>query len=100
MSGRGIPVTRASPVPREMSPSFPREGKWGLNLVNGSALAVLVVRGAAERLFATLCVRGLVCFLIEGKLADVCSAHVTSCKRKLSVLRAPPPRWPHGWFQL
>lgn len=63
MSGRGTPVTRASPVPREMSPTFPREGKWGLNLVNGSALAILVVRGAAERLFATLCVRGLFCFV-------------------------------------
>lgn len=86
MSGRGTPVTRAFPVPQEMSPTFPREGKWGLNLVNGSALAILVVRGAAERLF------------MEGKLADVCSAHVTGCK--LSVLRAPPPRWPHRWFQL
>lgn len=42
---------------------FPREGKWGLNLVNGSALAILVVRGAAERLFATLCVQGLFCFV-------------------------------------
>lgn len=51
------------PVPWEMSPTFPREGKWGLNLVNGSALAILVVRGAAERLFATLCVRGLFCFV-------------------------------------
>lgn len=41
----------------------------------------------------------LFCFLIEGKLAGVCSAHVTGCK--LSVLRAPPPPWwPHGWFQL
>lgn len=36
-------------------------------------------------------------FLIEGKLADGRSAHVTSCKR--SVLRAPPGL-PHGWFLL
>lgn len=49
--------------PREMSPTQqgPLRGreKWGLSLVNGSALAILVVRGAAGR-FATLCVWGLV----------------------------------------
>lgn len=47
-------------------PSRPslREGRWGLNFVNGSALAILVVRGAAERLFATLCVPGFFCFVL------------------------------------
>lgn len=50
--------------PREMSPTqqaLSEGGKnGGLNLVNSSALAILVVRGAAER-FATLCVWG--CFV-------------------------------------
>lgn len=97
MSGRGH--LSECHGPREMSPSQ-REGKWGLNLVNGSALAILVVRGAAER-FATLCVPFVFCFvffLIKGKLAmDASSAHVTGCK--LSVPSAPP-RLPHGCFQL
>lgn len=98
MSGRGH--LSECHGPREMSPSQ-REGKWGLNLVNGSALAILVVRGAAER-FATLCVPFVFCFVFfnqrqASRWMLARSAHVTGCK--LSVPSAPP-RLPHGCFQL
>lgn len=57
------PVRRAWSRGNVTHPAGPLRGreKWGLNLVvNSSVLAILVVRGAAER-FATLCVWG--CFV-------------------------------------
>lgn len=68
MSGRGhLSEGHAPPPPRKCHPPSrpsPREGKWGLNLANGSALAILVVRGAAVRLFATLCVWVVFIFVV------------------------------------
>lgn len=66
------PVRRAWPPGNVTHPAGPLRGreKWGLSLVNGSALAILVVRGAAER-FATFVCLGFG-FLIKGKPAGGC----------------------------